>query len=217
MDNTKTVINRRKMGLTIVAAAATAHAQRGSVDGPTSIHQEVDYGTTPARIYEVLLDAKRFSALTKNKGEIEAKVGAPFKLFGGLIEGRNIELGPDKMIVQAWRPADWAPGLYSIVRFEFVARQSGGTRIVFDHWGFPEARKASLTQGWESHYWGPMHEYFNTICGARRWPNVVTGQQLFGGFNMAYTMSAAEMALSSFWSSHAGYYGSPEPVNHDTM
>jgi hypothetical protein len=33
-----------------------------------------------------------------------------FNTFGGLIEGRNVELIPNRRIVQAWRPAHWDPG-----------------------------------------------------------------------------------------------------------
>ena len=49
--------------------------------------------------------------------------GGAFTTFGKLIEGRNIELVPNQRIVQAWRPASWEPGLYSIVRFELKPRQ----------------------------------------------------------------------------------------------
>ena len=38
------------------------------------------------------------------------KPGGTFKTFGGLIEGRNVELIPGQRIVQAWRPASWDPG-----------------------------------------------------------------------------------------------------------
>ena len=68
---------------------------------------------------------------------IDATAGGAFSTFGGLIEGRNIELIPNQRIVQAWRPTHWDPGVYSIVRFELKPKGSE-TTVVLDHTGFPE-------------------------------------------------------------------------------
>ena len=126
----------------------------------TAIHQEIDFNATPARIYEILLDAKQFAAFTKQTADVRSQPGAAFKLFGGRIEGRNIELIPNQRIVQAWRPASWSPGIYSIVRFELTPHGSG-TRIVLDHAGFAEDKWAGLNEGWATNYWEPLHKYLS--------------------------------------------------------
>ncbi len=92
-------VTRRKMGLIFGLGATAAHAQ--TKKPRTMIHQEIDLKTTPARIYEDLLDSKQFGALTKDTAEIQPEPGAAFKLFGGRIEGRNIELVADERIIQA--------------------------------------------------------------------------------------------------------------------
>jgi activator of HSP90 ATPase len=89
------------------AAAASSQSPRSG----STIHQEIDFHALPARIYEVLLDARQFSAFTKDTADIQPTVGAAFRLFGGRIEGRNIELLANKRIVQAWRSTSWAPGV----------------------------------------------------------------------------------------------------------
>jgi activator of HSP90 ATPase len=152
-------MTRRKITF-VLGGLATISAQAQIQKPSTSIHQEVDFKTTPGRIYEVLLDAKQFSAFTKDAAEIQPRAGEPFKLFGGTIEGRNIELVPNQRIVQAWRPAYWPPGVYSIVKFELVPRDSG-TRIILDHTGFTEDKWAGLNEGWPSRYWEPLHHYVN--------------------------------------------------------
>lgn len=126
----------------------------------TAIHQEIDFRTTPGRIYGVLLDAKQFAACTKDTADIQPQPGAAFRLFGGRIEGRNIELIPNQRIVQAWRPASWSPGIYSVVRFELAA-SGPGTRVVLDHTGFAEDKWAGLNEGWATNYWEPLHKYLN--------------------------------------------------------
>jgi activator of HSP90 ATPase len=125
----------------------------------TSLHQEVDLNAVPRKIYEVLLDSKQFSACTGRPAEIDPNVGGAFTMFGGLIVGRNIELVPAQRIVQAWRPTHWAPGVYSLVKFELNPKGST-TKVVLDHTGFPEGDYDSLSDGWKSHYWNPLTKFF---------------------------------------------------------
>jgi uncharacterized protein YndB with AHSA1/START domain len=128
-----------------------------------SIHQEVDFKAARKRVYEALTDEKQFRQVTDfvMKGasaEISPEVGGTFTIFGGVINGRHIELVPYDRIVQAWREKDWEPGVYSIVRFQ-LEEAGGGTKLVFDHTGFPAGASASLAPGWWSHYWEPLEKF----------------------------------------------------------
>jgi activator of HSP90 ATPase len=125
-----------------------------------AIHQEGTFPVAPARVYEALLDAKQFSAMTGGQpAEIDRAEGGAFSLFGARIKGRNVELVPNKRIVQAWRSEAWAHGEYSIVRFELVA-EGAGTRLILDHGGFPKDDAQSLATGWKGHYWDLLAKYF---------------------------------------------------------
>lgn len=124
----------------------------------TSLHQEVDYKAHPQRIYEILLDAKQFVAFTGMPADIDAEPGGAFSLFGGMIVGRNVELVPNERIVQAWRPASWDPGIFSIVRFQLKSQDSG-CEVILDHTGFPAGLYDHLSEGWKSHYWEPLTKY----------------------------------------------------------
>jgi activator of HSP90 ATPase len=84
-------------------------------------------------------------------------VGGAFTLFGGYISGRHVELVPDQRIVQAWRAGGWDPGVYSIEKFELVEQRSG-SKIVFDHTGFPKGKAEALALGWKAHYWEPLQK-----------------------------------------------------------
>jgi activator of HSP90 ATPase len=148
---------RRSLGMILGGLAMTsAHAQEQKPG--TTIHFDVDFNAAPARIYEMLLDAKLFAAFSKDTAEIQPQAGAPFKLFGGRIEGRNVELIPNRRIVQAWRPSSWPSGVYSIARFE-LAPHASGTRIVFDHAGFTEDNWEHFRTGWPDNYWEPIRIY----------------------------------------------------------
>lgn len=120
-----------------------------------NIHQELTFGAPPARVWEALVDARRFAELTGAPASGDAAEGAAFSAFGGHITGRNVELVPGRRIVQAWRAKTWPEGLYSIVRFELAAHD-GGTKLVFDHDGFPADMKEHLAKGWQANYWDKL-------------------------------------------------------------
>ena len=136
-----------------------------------SIHQECVFKASRKRVYEALTDTKQFSKVTELSGamqsgmplgtaptEISREVGGAFSLFGGHISGRHIELVPNQRIVQAWRTADWGAGVYSIAKFELV-EQGTGTKIVFDHTGFPAGQGEHLAAGWKANYWEPLEKF----------------------------------------------------------
>lgn len=89
--------------------------------------------------------------------DISPEEGGMFSCFGGMISGRNIELVPNKRIVQAWRVANWEEGVYSIAKFE-LKEQGTETVLVFEHIGFPEGQGEHLASGWYTNYWEPIQK-----------------------------------------------------------
>jgi activator of HSP90 ATPase len=126
--------------------------------GKTSLHQEVVLHASAQKIYKILLDSQQFAAFTGMPATIAPEAGGAFSMFGGMIEGRNIQLVPDQMIVQAWRPKHWEPGVYSIVRFT-LQPEGSQTTVVLDHTGFPEGNFEHLDEGWRVRYWKPLELY----------------------------------------------------------
>jgi len=135
-----------------------------------SIHHEVLLSAAPQRVYRALMDAEQFqkvimlSAAVKSgmvkagsMAQISKDAGGTFSLFGGIISGRNIELVPDERVVQAWRASDWPPGVYSVARFELRSHLKG-TKLVFDHTGFPPGDAEHLAAGWKGNYWEPLNK-----------------------------------------------------------
>ena len=133
-----------------------------------AIHQENVFKANRKRVYEALTETKQFDKLVKLSGISDAlgtkptlinnEVGGAFTIFGGHIIGRQLELLPAERIVQAWRVVDWEPGCYSIARFNLV-EEGAGTKIVFDHTGFPKGLGEHLASGWKEHYWDTLQKY----------------------------------------------------------
>ena len=120
------------------------------------IHQEIEFDASPSRIYSALTNASEFSKMSGGApAEIDANVGGAFSYFGGMVSGINVEMAPGERLVQAWRAGSWDAGVYSIARFE-LKPEGNGTRLVFDHAGYPEAEEKHLEDGWHSNYWEPL-------------------------------------------------------------
>jgi activator of HSP90 ATPase len=169
------ITRRRAMGAAAAAIAFPVAGLRALAQQPvmeekpttganaarTSLHQEIALNAMPDRIFNVLMDSKLFAAFTGMPATIDPSAGGRFTTFGGLVEGRNVELIPGQRIVQAWRPTSWDPGVYSIVHFELKAA-NGGTTLVLDHTGFLEGDFDHLDPGWYLRYWDPLKKYLAT-------------------------------------------------------
>ena len=143
------------------AQAGQQMAQTGQAkptQSAASIHQELDFTATPARVYEALLNSGQFLAFSGRPATIDRAVGGASSLFGGHIVARNLELVANKRIVQGWRVVTWPEGMWSIARFELQPKGTG-THLVFDHSSFPDGQRDHLAQGWDENYWTPMKKY----------------------------------------------------------
>jgi activator of HSP90 ATPase len=98
------------------------------------------------------------SSLGNQPTQISPELGGTFTLFGGHIIGRHLELVPGTRIVQAWRVADWDPGIFSVVKFQ-LADQASGSKLIFDHVGFPQGLGQHLAEGWTGNYWQPLAKF----------------------------------------------------------
>ena len=121
------------------------------------IRQSVTFKATPHEVYEAIMDSKKHAEFTDSQVTIRREVGGKFSIYGGDIEGTNLELVPDRKIAQSWRYSDWPEGHYSKVTFS-LKEVAGGTRLTFTQTGVPEEHYEDIAQGWRDYYWGPMKE-----------------------------------------------------------
>jgi activator of HSP90 ATPase len=160
--------------LTVAAAVsrparAMAEANAEILSSEEAIHQERVFKAGRQRVYEALTVEGQFDKIVQLSGvmksdamakmqkptKLSPQAGGDFSLFGGYIVGRQIELVPNELVVQAWRASSWARGIYSIARFD-LTDQGGSTKLVFDHTGFPKGQAEHLVSGWQEHYWDPL-------------------------------------------------------------
>jgi uncharacterized protein YndB with AHSA1/START domain len=141
-----------------------------------SIHQESLIAAPPQQVFELLTSGTLFSAATGMPAEITDREGDSFSLFGGRVEGRQIELVPGERVVQAWRfgtahPSTWEPGVYSTVRFALEPADAG-TRLVIDHTGIPSEWIEHLSLGYPTFYQDPLGQFLeNQFSGVMPQPS----------------------------------------------
>jgi activator of HSP90 ATPase len=164
------------LGLAGTAIVSSARAQtppspEGEITRTSeAIHQEVAFKASRKQVYDVLTNDKLFARVVRlsaamqsgmppgaKVAEISRDAGGAFSLFAEHIVGRQIELVPNERVVQAWRVVDWKPGTYSIAAFQLV-EDGTGTKLVFDHTGFPKGQAQHLADGWRANYWTPMEK-----------------------------------------------------------
>jgi activator of HSP90 ATPase len=122
------------------------------------ILQTVTFPVPAHEVYEALMDSKKHAAFTGGAAEISREVGGAFSAYDGYITGQNLELVPDRKIVQSWRAVDWDEGYFSTVTFELIPIPEG-TRLDFTHADVPDGTEAEFTRGWIDNYWEPMKRF----------------------------------------------------------
>jgi activator of HSP90 ATPase len=119
------------------------------------IRQTATFHATPHQVYEALMDTRRHARFTQSPAKISRRVGGKISAFGDYITGTNLELVPDRKIVQAWHASEWPEGQMSKVTFRLTAVPAG-TRRSFTHSGVPDGFVEAIRQGWIDNYWVPM-------------------------------------------------------------
>ena len=122
---------------------------------PKTIHQTVTIKASPHAVYETLMDSRRHAAFSRRPARISRKPGGRFTAYGPYLSGVNLELVPDKKIVQFWRSKNWPRFHYSTVTFA-LRKVAGGTRLTFTQIGVPDNDYTAKKRGWIHSYWKPM-------------------------------------------------------------
>jgi activator of HSP90 ATPase len=124
------------------------------------IRQSATLHAAPHAVYEALMDSRQHARFTGSPARMSRKVGGAFSAFGDYISGTNLELVPDKKIVQAWHASEWPEGHVSKVTYRLFPVKAG-TRLDFTHSGVPDRFYDDIKQGWIDNYWQPLRARFN--------------------------------------------------------
>ena len=123
----------------------------------TVIEQTIQFkGTSASALFDIFLDPKKHSRI---HGGAVAKItrieGDKFSVLDGNLNGKNLLIVPDRMIVQSWRGNVWEENdLDSILTLVFSNTKTGA-QIYLTHSCTPKQFK----ELWRKVYWDPIKEF----------------------------------------------------------
>ena len=125
------------------------------------IKQSINIDTSPHEIFEAFMDSKKHAELVSSTAKISREAGGEFRIYDSYITGKNIEIIPDKKIVQLWRAEEecWPKEHFSTISLDLEA-EGAGTKINFTQTNVPEDCYDDIYKGWYDFYWDPLKEMF---------------------------------------------------------
>ncbi|NIO07482.1 MAG: hypothetical protein GTO40_05550 [Deltaproteobacteria bacterium] len=116
---------------------------------------------SPEKIYNAWLDSQGHAQMTGSPAQTSSAIGGKFEAWDGYIHGTNLELVPDKRIVQSWRTTEFDES-DADSRIEVTLENTDeGTRLTIKHTDLPP-HGMQYKQGWIDYYFDPMKEYFQS-------------------------------------------------------
>jgi activator of HSP90 ATPase len=107
-------------------------------------------------VYNALTNPVAIELWTGYPAVMDPKPGTEFSLWEGDITGKNLEIVPEKKIVQEWFFDD--PDNVSIVTIE-LEDDKKGTKIHFTHTNIPDEAFGNIEYGWKEYFFGALKKY----------------------------------------------------------
>lgn len=125
-----------------------------------SVHFSWAFPVSAQKIYQMWLDSKGHSEMTGGEAECSSMEGDSFTAWDGYITGKNVELQPNRLIVQTWRTSEFSENDEdSLVSIELIETSEGSTEFNLHHTNIPQGQ-TQYNHGWIDFYFIPMTEYF---------------------------------------------------------
>jgi len=127
-----------------------------------TFHLTTEIPASAESIYNAWLNSQEHALMTNSESAVAShEVGAAYKAHGEHIWGKNIELVPNKKIVQTWRTKGFKetdPDSLLEVQFE---DNGATTKLTLTHSEVPD-QEVHAESGWTEHYFKPMTKYFQS-------------------------------------------------------
>ena len=115
----------------------------------------------PSEIYDAWLSSEGHSQMTGSVAHASNEIGFEFDAWDGYICGTNVELDPDRRIIQSWRTSEFGSD-HTDSQIEITLEPvSGGTLLTLLHSSMPDGQ-GHYEQGWLTHYFDPMKAFFSS-------------------------------------------------------
>ncbi len=117
------------------------------------IEKSYDINASPEKVFQALTQPKLIEKWSGSKAKMTDKAGEPFSLFDGTIFGKNVEVVPNKKLVQDWYAEKWT--IASRVTIDLKPSKQT-TQINLRHEDVPDKSYNSINEGWTDSYFNPL-------------------------------------------------------------
>jgi len=112
----------------------------------------------PEEVYLGLTVPTTILLWTGENAVMSTEPGSEFSMWGGSIEGKNIEFIESKKIVQEWYFGEQEE--QSIVTIILHEDKKGGTSVELRHTNIPDEAYDDIVEGWNGAYFGALQEFY---------------------------------------------------------
>lgn len=109
-----------------------------------------------SRVWQALIDPKDIDAWGAGPAIMDATSGSMFSLWGGEINGTNVEVEKEKKLVQEWYAGAWVKPSHVTIR---LSAKGSTTTITLEHTEIPDSEYDSIKGGWDDYYFGAIKKH----------------------------------------------------------
>ncbi len=113
----------------------------------------IDITADPEEVFTALTNPFQIEIWSGYPAEMKAEEGYVFSLWEGDICGVNLEVKPNRLLVQEWFFGEIAEP--SIVTLK-LKKVDGATRVELEHTNIPEEVFEEIVEGWKEYYLGSI-------------------------------------------------------------
>ncbi len=114
----------------------------------------------PEDVYLALTNEATMMLWTGDQASFVAEVGAEFSMWDGSILGKNLELEPNKKIVQQWFFGEEETETPSIVTLKLHPHNQG-TSLEVRHTNIPDEAYEDIVDGWNNIYLASLQDFYS--------------------------------------------------------
>lgn len=121
-----------------------------------SIYKVYAIKASPSEVWKALTEAAYIEAWGAGEVIMAPVPDTKFSLWDGAIHGTNLEVVPEKKLVQEWYGGIWEqPSRVQFILFE----EDGGTRLELVHDNVPDEDAYDIDNGWDNYYLGAIKDF----------------------------------------------------------
>lgn len=120
-----------------------------------NFNYELQIAADPEEVFTALTNPFQIELWSGYAADMKPERGYVFSLWEGDIAGVNLEVVPDKKLVQEWFFGENEEA--SVVTFK-LKREGNGTLLTLTHTHIPEEVYEEITEGWKTCYLGSLKD-----------------------------------------------------------